>query len=82
MAVHARAAHARQGPGMSQRAQLMLDLVLDIKNNRRRGKGEAVAAEGTLGPAAKAWLRAANVGAVQLQGITWAVLTQPDKKVR
>lgn len=80
MTVHAQAARADES--MSTRTRLMLDLVLDIKNNRRRkGDEPAAAAEGTLGPAARAWLRSADVQAVQLQGLSWQRLAQPGKKV-
>lgn len=69
----------------------MLELVLDIKNNRRRksksdqGTGypgdESLLEEGTLTPGVKAWLRGADVAAVQLQGVSWEALIDSTKKV-
>ena len=90
MAVHSRSAAASASGTMTQRTQLMLDLVIDIKNNRKRSKADAkaafnepaVTAEGALGPAAKAWLRSADVASVQLQGVSWETLIDANKKVR
>ncbi len=64
--------------GLSTRARVMLDLVVDIKNNRKREDGRKKAVQ--LDPAAAKWLRGCNVGAVALGGITWKKVLTGDKK--
>ncbi len=80
MAVHARAAKAGSDGGMSPRAEIMLSLVLDIKNNKRRDKASGPAA--VLSPAVVTWLKQCHVGHVQLKGLTWNKLLTSSKKVR
>lgn len=80
VAVHARAAKAGAAGQMSQRADIMLSLVLDIKNNKRRDKASGPAA--VLSPGVVTWLKQCHVGHVQLKGLTWQKLLSPDKKVR
>lgn len=80
VAVHARAAKAGSEGGMSQRAEIMLSLVLDIKNNKRRDKASGPAA--VLSPAVVTWLKQCHVGHVQLKGLTWNKLLTSNKKVR
>lgn len=80
MAVHARAAKAGSEGGMSQRAEIMLSLVLDIKNNKRRDKASGPTA--VLSPAVVTWLKQCHVGHVQLKGLTWKKLLTSSKKVR
>jgi nucleolar MIF4G domain-containing protein 1 len=72
--------------GVSRRARLMLDLVLDIKNNRRRdagrpGRGGGGAAA-VVGAASLRWLRAQGVAEVALGGpcVAWRRLVRPDKR--
>jgi len=79
--VHARAAE-REG-SMSQRTEVMLELVLDIKNNRRpKGAGAGAGGlEGLLSQGSQKWLKDSQVGEVQLRAVTWSKLLQPDKKV-
>ena len=61
--------------------QVMLGLVTDIKNNKRRpGKG-AEAAPAVLPAAVQAWLKASGVGDVELRNVTWAKLLRSDKRV-
>lgn len=79
MAVHARAAKAGAEGQMSKRADIMLSLVLDIKNNKRRDKASGPAA--VLSPGVVAWLKQCHVGHVQLKGLTWQKLLSPKKKV-
>lgn len=79
VAVHARAAEcSKNGTTLSTRARVMLDLVVDIKNNRKRedGRRKAVA----LDPAAAKWLRSCHVGTVALGGITWKKVLTADKR--
>lgn len=64
--------------GLSTRARVMLDLVVDIKNNRKREDGRRKAVQ--LDPAAAKWLRGCNVGAVALGGITWKKVLTGDKR--
>ena len=62
--------------------QVMLGLVTDIKNNKRRpGKG-AEAAPAVLPPAVQTWLKTSGVGEVELRNVTWAKLLSSDKRVR
>ena len=64
--------------GLSIRARVMLDLVVDIKNNRKRDDGRRKVAQ--LDSAAAKWLRGCNVGAVALGGITWKKVLTGDKR--
>lgn len=64
--------------GLSTRARVMLDLVVDIKNNRKREDGRRKAVQ--LDSAAAKWLRGCNVGAVALGGITWKKVLTGDKR--
>lgn len=86
VAVHARAASST----MTQRARLLLDLIIDIKNNRKHSKSSAkadaaglhMASEAALEPAVKAWLNKLDTAAVQLHGLSWDTLIGSHKKVR
>ena len=80
VAVHARAAKAGSEGKMSQRADIMLSLVLDIKNNKRRDKASGPSA--VLSPGVVTWLKQCHVGHVQLKGLTWQKLLSPHKKVQ
>lgn len=62
----------------SQWEQVMLSLLMDIKNNRVRGGGSSnvVLTAGTT-----KWLKAAGAPAVTLHGLTWEKLLAPNKKV-
>lgn len=64
---------------MSQRANIMLSLVLDIKNNKRRDKASGPAM--VLSPGVVSWLKQCHVGHVQLKGLTWQKLLSPKKTV-
>ena len=79
MAVHARAAKATAEGKLSPRASIMLGLVLDIKNNKRKDKASGPAA--VLSPAVVKWLKQSHVGQVQLKGLTWQKLLTKNKKV-
>lgn len=79
VAVHGRAAKAGAEGRMSPRADIMLSLVLDIKNNKRRDRAGGPAA--VLSPGVVAWLKQCRVGQVQLKGLTWEKLLSPKKKV-
>ena len=61
---------------------MLLGLVLDIKNNRRRAGKAAAAAPPALAPAVARFLKDAGVDAVRLRGLPWAKLLAPDKRVR
>ncbi len=65
-----------------RRRQVLLGLVLDIKNNRRRAGKAAAAAPPALAPAVARFLKDAGVDAVRLRGLPWAKLLAPDKRVR
>lgn len=79
VAVHGRAAKAGAEGQMSPRADIMLSLVLDIKNNKRRDRASGPAA--VLSPGVVAWLKQCHVGQVQLKGLTWEKLLSAKKKV-
>ena len=79
VAVHARAAKARAEGLLSPRASIMLGLVLDIKNNKRKDRATGPAA--VLSPGVISWLKQSHVGHVQLKGLTWQKLLTRDKKV-
>ena len=72
MAAHRKAAavptHAAE---LTQRSRLLLDLLVDIKNNRHQ-KPEA---------GSSFWLKARDVAPVQLSGISWKLLASPHKQV-
>ncbi|CAG9459980.1 unnamed protein product [Pedinophyceae sp. YPF-701] len=78
--VHKRAAEVGGGQGLSKRTELMLELVCEIKNNRRSAKAStpAGARQGgrtaVLSAAQLRWLRQLGVEAVQLRSVTWAKL--------
>lgn len=96
LAVHSRAASAGASGGMSKRAEIMLELVMDIKNNRlREGKASKAAAAAAaaagkskgrggaaavLQPGLLRWLKQLGVDDVTLSNISWAKLVQPNKK--
>jgi hypothetical protein len=79
---------------MSKRAEIMLELVMDIKNNRLRESkaSKAAAAAGTAGrkgrggaaavlqPGLLKWLKQQGVDDVTLSNISWAKLVHPNKK--
>ncbi len=64
---------------MTERAEILLGLVLDIKNNRKR-PGAATTRE-LLPTGIFKWLRESGAEAVQLRSVTWAKLLAPNKKV-
>lgn len=83
IALHERAGRARAQGAMTERAEVLLSLVLDIKNNRQRKEGaSAVTTRDLLPSSVFKWLREANAEAVQLHAVSWAKLLGPDKKVR
>lgn len=79
VAVHGKAAKVGAEGLLSPRAGIMLGLVLDIKNNKRKDKASGPAA--VLSPAVVKWLKQSHVGQVQLKGLTWQKLLNKDKKV-
>ncbi len=83
VALHERAGRARAEGGMTERGEVLLSLVLDIKNNRQRKAGAAAATTRELLPSGVfKWLREAKAEGVQLHGVSWAKLLAPNKKVR
>ncbi len=79
LAVHARAAAARADGGMTSRAEVMLGLVLDIKNNKRHRRVSGQ--QHVLAPEAHKWLKGAGVAAVQVPPLTWQRLLEGGEKV-
>ena len=83
LAAAAAVARARAADTLTPRADALLSLVLDVKNNRvAAARGSAAAAPAAApSPAAAHWLR--DVGAADvatLHGVTWSVLLAPDKR--
>ena len=83
LAAAAAVARARAVDTLTPRADALLSLVLDVKNNRvAAARGSAAAAPAAApSPAAAHWLR--DVGAADvatLHGVTWGVLLAPDKR--
>ena len=74
--------------GLSKRASLMLDLIVDIKNNRPSAAGaKAKGTEGrrggalaVLSPGVAKWVKGCGVDDICLRNLTWAKLLAPDKK--
>lgn len=80
VSVHARAAEQGGPEKLSARTRVMLDTVLDVKNNRKRadGKGQIVTLDG---PAAR-WLRGTGVSSIAVGGISWEAIVSGDKRGR
>ena len=77
--MHTRAAAARAGGGMTSRAEVMLGLVLDIKNNKRHRRVSGQ--QHVLAPDAHKWLKGAGLAAVQVPPLTWHRLLEGGEKV-
>ena len=63
--------------------QVLLGLVLDIKNNRQRsqGTGGPLTISSVLSAGVLKWLRGCGAEEVQLRNLTWQISLQPNKKV-
>lgn len=63
--------------------QVLLGLVLDIKNNRQRsqGTGGPLTISSVLSAGVLKWLRGCGIDEVQLRNLTWQMVLQPNKKV-
>lgn len=64
---------------LTKRAELMLELVVDIKNNRKR-EGKKGGAAAVLSPTALKWLKQCRVEELQMAGLTWGKLLAPGKR--
>lgn len=80
LGVHARAAECKES--LSPRTEVMLELILDIKNNRQPKGGKGAALESFLSQGAQRWLKESKVPDVQLRAVTWETLLAPNKKVQ
>lgn len=70
--LHAKSATLRTSNALSQRARLMLELIVDIKNNRKRKNlGGHVGLEATVPAGTLKLLRECNAEAIALHHITW-----------
>ncbi|KAL4421444.1 hypothetical protein ABPG75_010735 [Micractinium tetrahymenae] len=78
VAVHARAGEAGGAGQLTKRAQILLELVVDVKNNRRREDAKRRVVE--LAPAVTRWLKASGAADVAIGGIAWSKVLQPNKK--
>jgi hypothetical protein len=65
------------------RLQVLLGLVLDIKNNRQRsqGTGSPLTIAAVLSAGVLKWLRGTGIDEVQLRNISWQRVLQAGKKV-
>ncbi|CAL8471329.1 g10871 [Coccomyxa elongata] len=79
-AVHARAGKASGEGKLSSRAEVLLSLVLDIKNNKQRNKGAAVSIQSVLSVGVLKWLKSTGMEEVQLRNLSWAKVLQPKRK--
>ncbi|EIE19666.1 MIF4G-domain-containing protein [Coccomyxa subellipsoidea C-169] len=79
-AVHARAGKASGEGKLSSRAEVLLSLVLDIKNNKQRSKSSAVSVSSVLSAGVLKWLKSSGMEEVQLRTLSWAKVLQPKKK--
>lgn len=63
--------------------QVLLGLVLDIKNNRQRsqGTGGPLTISAVLSAGVARWLRTSGIDEVQLRNLSWQQVLQPTKKV-
>ncbi len=61
--------------------QVLLSLVLDIKNNKQGNKGAAVSIQSVLSVGVLKWLKSTGMEEVQLRNLSWAKVLQPKKKV-
>jgi hypothetical protein len=65
---------------LSQRARLMLDTVVDIKNNRRtKGDGARGGQTAALPPALSTYARAVSIERVALRKLSWSKILTCDK---
>lgn len=81
LGVHSRAAECKDS--MTPRTQVMLELIVDIKNNRLpKGAARVAAMEMFLSQGAQRWLKESKVSEVQLRSVTWDKLLSSSKKVR
>ena len=75
MSVHAKAAELGAQSALSQRARLMLDLIVDIKNNRKRPTKGGQTAE--LPPDVLKLVHGSNISAVSLRNLQWDHVRNP-----
>ena len=64
--------------------QVLLGLVLDIKNNRQRsqGTGGPLTISSVLSAGLLKWLKGCGTDEVQLRNLPWQLVLQSNKKVR
>ena len=64
--------------------QVLLGLVLDIKNNRQRsqGTGGPLTISSVLSAGLLKWLKGCGTGEFQLRNLPWQLVLQANKKVR
>ena len=65
------------------RLQVLLGLVLDIKNNRQRsqGTGGPLTISSVLSAGVLKWLKGCGTDEVQLRNLPWQLVLQEHKKV-
>lgn len=67
---------------MTERTEIMLELVMDIKNNRKsKNASDGKTLESYLSQGTQRWLKESKVEEVQLKNLTWERLLDPQKKV-
>jgi nucleolar MIF4G domain-containing protein 1 len=90
ISIHSRAAEVGGMGSLSRRAQIMLQLVVDIKNNRKRpqnssnssNNGGSTAATTVLSPMVMKWLKSGGVDDVSIAGLKWSRVLEKDKRGR
>ncbi|KAI7835645.1 hypothetical protein COHA_010459 [Chlorella ohadii] len=78
VAVHARAGQAGGTGRLTKRAQILLELVVDVKNNRTREEAKRKVV--VLAPAIGKWLKQCGAPDAAVGGISWHKVLQPGKK--
>jgi nucleolar MIF4G domain-containing protein 1 len=89
ISIHSRAAEVGGIGSLSRRAQIMLQLVVDIKNNRKRHQNNTnndgsggTAATAVLSPMVLKWLKSGRVDDVSIAGLKWSRVVEKDKRGR
>ena len=72
--IHRRVGEARRSGKLTSKVDVMLGLVLDVKNNKHRGL------EIPINSTDMKWLKESNMAKVALDGITWSLLLEEDKR--
>lgn len=78
ISVHARAADVGV-KNLSVRARVMMDIVVDVKNNRKRELNKRELTQ-RLDSQVLRWLKGAGISGIALGGISWETVLEKDKR--